>query len=152
MNDEYAILAAKTEYREAYNNANVDRLLAVFAPEFTDWSEGEPSFDGKDSQLALRLRTQKLFQIFKVQMQVTIIAVTVKGDFAYDCGSHNIRLTNKNTGETAETRYRYFETWKKQSGTWKIDCIITNKALPPRMLPEVNVPGAAVKTGSQANT
>src|SRR5260221_7888273 len=78
MNDEYAILAAKTEYREAYNNANVDRLLAVFAPEFTDWSEGEPSFDGKDSQLALRLRTEKLFQCFNVQMQVTIIAVIVK--------------------------------------------------------------------------
>jgi len=136
MNDEYAILAAKTEYREAYNNANVDRLLAVFAPEFTDWSEGEPSFDGKDSQLALRLRTEKLFQCFNVQMQVTIIAVIVKGDFAYDCGSHKIRLTNKNTGETAETRYRYFETWEKQSGTWKIDYIITNKALPPRMLPE----------------
>jgi len=38
MNDEFAILTAKTEYREAYNNANVDRLLAVSAPEFTGLS------------------------------------------------------------------------------------------------------------------
>ncbi|SRR5216684_8911770 len=151
MNDEYAISAAKTEYREAYNNADLDRLLSVFAPEFTDCSEGEPSFYGEESMLALRLRTQDMFRCFDVQMKVIIIAVVAKGDFAYDWGWHNVRLTNKTTGETTRTKYRYFETWKKQNGEWKIDYIITNKELPPRMLPEVAVPAAAINTESQTD-
>jgi len=67
---------------------------------------------------------------------VIIIDVVVKGDFAYDMGWHKMLLTNRSTGEATETKYRYFETWKKENGAWKIDYIITNRELPPRMLPE----------------
>src|SRR5215469_3327081 len=47
--DQYAISVAKTEYREAYNSGDVDRLLAVFAAQFTDCSDGEPSFYGNEA-------------------------------------------------------------------------------------------------------
>jgi ketosteroid isomerase-like protein len=134
--DQYAISVAKTEYREAYNTADVDRLLAVFACEFTDCSDGEPSFDGEEAVRALRLRTTELFRRFAVRIQVIIIEVVVAGDFAYDRGWHTIFLTNRDTGTATETKYRYFETWKKENGAWKIDYIITNRELPPRMLPE----------------
>jgi hypothetical protein len=36
----------------------------------------------------------------------------------------------------SDTKYRYFETWTKADGTWKINYIITNKEMPPKMLPE----------------
>jgi len=133
--DQYAISVAKTEYREAYNTADVDRLLAVFASEFTDCSDGEPSFYGEEAR-ALRLRATELFSHFAVRIQVIIINVVVKGDFAYDWGWHKILLTNRDTGRATETKYRYFETWKKENGVWKIDYIITNRELPPRMLPD----------------
>jgi hypothetical protein len=38
MSDLYQINVAKAEFREAYNSGNVDRLLALFADEFTDMS------------------------------------------------------------------------------------------------------------------
>src|SRR5258708_18296878 len=146
MNDAYAISATKTEYREAYNTADLDRLLSVFAPEFTDCSDGEPSFYGEEAMIALRIRAEELFRTFDLQLQVTIIEIVVKGDFAYDWGWHTVHLTNKNSGETSKTKYRYFETWKKENGEWKIDYIITNKELPPRILPENTGAPIAPKT------
>ena len=65
-----------------------------------------------------------------------IIEVVVAGDFAYDRGWHTMFLTNRATGEATKTKYRYFETWRKENGVWKIDYIITNRELAPRMLPE----------------
>ena len=131
-----AISQAKTEYREAYNTGDIDRLLAVFASGFTDCSDGEPSFYGEEARRALRLRSQELFRCYKVEIFVIIIDIIVKDDFAYDWGWHKVRLTDKTTGQTTDTKYRYFETWKKENGAWKIGYIITNKELPPRMLPE----------------
>jgi ketosteroid isomerase-like protein len=141
--DQYAISQAKTEYREAYNSGDVDRLLAVFAAGFTDCSEGEPSFYGDEAVRALRLRAQELFRRYKVEVGVIIINIVVKDDFAYDWGWHKVRLTDRNTAEVTDTKYRYFETWKKENGAWKIAYIITNKELPPRMLPEERTPAGA---------
>jgi ketosteroid isomerase-like protein len=134
--DQHKISVAKTEYREAYNTANVERLLSVFAPAFTDCTDGEPSFYGEEARRALGLRTEELFRRSSVNLFVIIIDIVVKDDFAYDWGWHKVRLTNKATGETVEIKYRYFETWTKQKDGWKIDYIITNKEQPPRMLPE----------------
>jgi ketosteroid isomerase-like protein len=134
--DQQKISVAKTEYREAYNTGNVERLLSVFAPAFTDCSDGEPSFYGEEARRALRLRTGELFRRYSVELSVIIIDIVVKDDFAYDWGWHKVRLTDKTTGETTETKHRYFETWTKEKDAWKIDYIITNKEQPPRMLPE----------------
>jgi ketosteroid isomerase-like protein len=134
--DQHKISVAKTEYREGYNTGDVERLLSVFASGFTDCSDGEPSFYGAEARRALRLRTDELFRRFSVEMFVIVIDIVVKGDFAYDWGWHKVRVTAKTTGETTETKYRYFETWTKEKGAWKIDYLITNKEHPPRMLPE----------------
>jgi ketosteroid isomerase-like protein len=135
QHDKTAILVAKTQYREAYNTADLDRLLNVFASEFTDCSDGEPSFYGEEAVRALRLRTQELFQRFRVEIVVIMVEITVKADFAYDWGWHKVRLIDKDTDSAADTKYRYFETWKKEEGTWKIAHIITNKEQSPRLLP-----------------
>ena len=59
MNDIYAINAAKTEFRDGYNTADVDRLLSVFADGFADLSAGVPSFFGDEAKSVLRSRTVK---------------------------------------------------------------------------------------------
>ncbi len=83
-------------------------------------------------------------------MVVIVIDVVVKGNFAYDRGWHKVRLISKDTGSIADTKYRYFQTWTKESGAWKIDYIITNKELPPRMLSEEDGDSiAAITTRSQ---
>ena len=49
MDDTYAINVAKTEFREGFNSGNPDRVLSVFAAEFTDNSARRPSRYGKDA-------------------------------------------------------------------------------------------------------
>ncbi len=75
MNDVYEINVAKTEFREAYNAGNVDRLLAVFADEFTDMSAGVPSFFGADAKSVFRSRMTKLLEQYQATLIVTIIAI-----------------------------------------------------------------------------
>lgn len=133
--DQHAISVAKTEYRESYNHGDVQRLLAVFAPGFTDWTDGEPSFYGAEANRALELRTAELFKRFKIELFVIIIDISIKGDVAFDWGWHKVRSTDRQTGEVTDTKYRYFETWTKVGGSWKINYIISNKELPPKMLP-----------------
>jgi ketosteroid isomerase-like protein len=134
--DRYAIAVAKTEYREAYNTADVNRLLSVFSPSFVDCSDGHPTFYGPEAAAALRLRLDDLFRDFAVEIQVVMVEIAVMGDFAYDWGWHKVRLTDKSTGEQTDTRYRYFETWKKENGDWKITYLMDNREHPARMLPE----------------
>ena len=88
MNSIYEINVAKTEFREAYNAGNVDRLLAVFADEFTDMSAGAPSFFGADARSVFRPRMTKLFEQYQTTLTVTVIAIRVFANTAFVYGWH----------------------------------------------------------------
>lgn len=137
MSDEDAISAAKTEFREAYNTGDVDRLLAVFGDAgFSDMSDGEPSFYGQEARQVLQHRMTRLFAEHEAEMAVIIINIDLCGNVGYDYGWHKLRLRSKRGGDWVETRQRYFEKWTKQpDGKWKITFLITNRDLPPAMPP-----------------
>ncbi len=135
MNDVYEINVAKTEFREAYNAGNVDRLLAVFADEFTDMSAGVPSFFGADAKSVFRSRMTKLLEQYQATLIVTIIAIRVLGDTAFDYGWHTLTLAPRDGGKPITSRRRYFESWQRNSsGEWKIDVYIDNMDVAPMML------------------
>jgi ketosteroid isomerase-like protein len=139
MNDVYQINVTKAEFREAYNSGSVDRLLAVFADEFTDMSAGVPSFFGADARSVFRSRLTKLFE-HQATITVTIIAIRVLGNTAFDYGWHTLILAARDGGESITTRQRYFEAWQKNSsGEWKIDLYIDNMDVAP-MMAEAEIP------------
>jgi ketosteroid isomerase-like protein len=78
MNHVYEINVAKSKFRDAYNAGNVDRLLAVFADEFTDMSAGAPSFFGADSKSVFRSRMTKLLDQYRATLIVTVVAIRVR--------------------------------------------------------------------------
>ena len=131
MDDTYGINVAKTEFREAYNSGDVDRLLAVFdSGGFTDMSEGRASKYGLEATATLRDQALDLFSQYSVKLTPIIIDIAVLGDTAYDYGWHEFILTPKNGGEPIRKRQRYFELWNKAaSGDWKIALQITNEDL-----------------------
>jgi ketosteroid isomerase-like protein len=127
MDDLYHINVAKAEFREAYNSGSVARLLAVFADEFTDMTAGAPSFFGADARSVFQSRMTKLFQQYQATVVVTIIAIRVFGNTAFDYCWHTLTLAPKDRGNPTTTRQRYFETWQKNSsGEWKIDFYLDN--------------------------
>ena len=140
MNYVYEINVAKAEFREAYNAGNVDRLLAVFADEFTDMSAGVPSFFGVGAKSVFRSRMTKLLQQYEATLIVTIIAIRVWGNTAFDYGWHTLTLVPRGGSEPITTRQRYFEVWQKNSlGQWKIDLFIDNMDVRP-MMPDAELP------------
>lgn len=140
MKSVYDINAAKAEFREAYNAGDAERLLAVFADEFTDMSEGVPSFFGANAKSVFRSRLANLFHHYQMTLIVTIIAIRVSGDTAFDYGWHNLVLVPRHGGEPITTRRRYFETWRRNfSGEWKIDLYIDNSDLAP-LMPDAELP------------
>jgi ketosteroid isomerase-like protein len=139
MNDVYEINVAKARLREAYNAGNVDLLLTAFADEFTDMSSGKPSFFGADAKSVFRMRMTSLFKQHQATLIVTIIAIRVFSNAAFDYGWHSLTLTPREGGDSTTTRKRYFETWQKtSSGEWKINLYIDNVDVAP-MMPDADI-------------
>lgn len=136
QDDKYSIAVAKSEYRNGYNEGNVDKVLSVFAPGFIDMSEGQPSYFGSDARKALEQRLEGLFRSYQVSIVPLIIDVVVNGDAGFDYGWHKVTLTPRGGGDELTYKARYFERWSRQpDGQWKIAFIITNRDEEPRMEP-----------------
>jgi ketosteroid isomerase-like protein len=128
MDDTYGINLAKTELREAYEAADVDRLIAVFSSVgFTDMSEGGPTKYGTEAISSFRKEASKLMADYNVALTLIINKIVVLENVAYDYGWHEFTLRPKNGGEPVRKRQRYFELWNKDAaGNWKIALHVNN--------------------------
>ena len=131
MDDVYAINVAKSNYREGFNTADVERVLSVFAPEFTDMSDSRPTRYRADAAAKLRRSLAQLFAEHEAELNVIINAISVFGNNAFDYGWHELTLTPRNGGEPVYRRTRYFELWSKQPNSdWKISRFMDNQDVP----------------------
>ena len=131
MDDVYAINVAKTEFREAYNTGNAERLLAILDSGLIDLSNGRCNGYGEGGRAALRSYLQDLFAKFDVRLVPVIIEIKVMGEVAVDYGWHELVLTPKSGGEPIRTRTRYVDLWKKnKTGDWKLTIFIDNADVP----------------------
>ena len=131
MDDVYAINVAKSNYREGFNTADVERVLSVFAPEFTDMSDSRPTRYRADAATKLRRSLAELFAEYEAKLTVIIIDISVFGSNAFDYGWHELTLTPRNGGEPVYRRTRYCELWSKQpNGDWRISRFMDNPDVP----------------------
>jgi ketosteroid isomerase-like protein len=154
MDDFYAINAAKTELREGYNTADVDRILSVFADAFTDMSDNLPSFyssSGRNTKTVLRARLEKLFREYAVEFAPIVIDIKVAGELAVEHGWHQMKLFPKVGGEEELRRTRYVEVWRRdpQLG-WRIVLFIDNRDQEPELMEEVLLQLAAASAPGSA--
>ena len=84
MDDTYAINVAKTECREGFNTGDADRVMSVFAPEFTDHSDGRPTRYGKDAPAKLRQYLKGLFAEYQANLNLITPAIVIFGNLAFD--------------------------------------------------------------------
>lgn len=119
-NVEHAIEVAKTEFRDAYNDADIPRLLDVLSNDFVDMSEGQPSLFGGEARDELQARLRQLFSTHWVKLQPIVIGVRGMGDWAFDYGWHKYILTPKSGGQTTVRRQRYLEIWQRRGGHWRL--------------------------------
>jgi len=128
VDDLYRINVAKTEFREAYNTSDVDRLVSLYDEDgFTDMShEGFTTYH-QDSVARVREIATALFAEYFVHVSMSVTAIVVQGDMAYDFGWHEFTLRSKNGGDPIRKRERYLELWRRKNGeSWKIALFISN--------------------------
>jgi len=131
MDDTYAINLAKSKYREGFETGDVERVLSVFAPEFTDMSDGRPSRYRADAALKLRSYLSEVFRDYRAHLKVIVNQIVVLGGTAYDYGWHELTLTPKVGGQPVHKRMRYLELWARSAeGEWRIAKYMDNADLP----------------------
>jgi len=128
MDELFAINAAKTEFRDAFNLGDVARLLAIADPDLVSFSDGQPSEFGRAGLDALENRLKNLFERFVAKLAVIVIEIRMKGDVAYDYGWHDLTLTPKGGGQPIRRRDRYVDIWRKSGdGNWKLWMYMDNQ-------------------------
>lgn len=128
MDDLYAINEAKTEYRDAFNLGDVQRILALADPELVGFCDGQPSEFCNGELDALEIRLRSLFERFIAKLAVIVVEIRIKGDVAYDYGWHDLTLTPKHGGKPIHRRERYVDIWRRnQEGSWKLWMYMDNQ-------------------------
>jgi ketosteroid isomerase-like protein len=128
MDDLYAINAAKSEFRDCFNFADVSRLLAIADPDLVNFSDGQPSEFGMSGLDTLKIRLESLFKGFTAKLVVIVIEIRLQGDVAYDYGWHELTLTSKDGGQPVRHRDRYVDIWRRnKEGKWKLWMFMDNQ-------------------------
>ena len=131
MDDVYAINVAKSQFRDGFNTGDPKLVLSIFAPTFTDMSDGRPSRYGADAGVKLSAYLADLFTRYDTKINVIIIAIRIQGNTAVDHGWHELTLTPKGDGEVIYRRTRYLDVWTRQAtGEWRISLYMDNADLP----------------------
>jgi ketosteroid isomerase-like protein len=133
MDDLYRINSAKTEFREAFNTGDPERLIALLDPAFVYMSEGVPTANGTDAADAIRAQFQELTGRYYVQLVPIIIEIRIQDSVAWDYGWQTWRKTPRDGSTQVTVKDRYANVWRKnERGEWKLWMYMSN-GLPSQM-------------------
>lgn len=126
-NDQRKIDEAIHEFIHAYNAGDVERLLRVYAADFVDMSEGEPTLQGEQAHRDTAARLRDTFAKFNGNLTVHMDESKVLGDWAFDRGTLRVELRPKGRGEAVVVERRFVEIWRRETdGQWKVAWAMDN--------------------------
>jgi ketosteroid isomerase-like protein len=133
MDDIYAINFAETEFREAFNLGNPERLIALLDPAFVYMPDGVPTANGTGAADAIRVQFRELTAYYHVQLVPIIIEIRIQDSVAWDYGWRTWRKTPRDGSSQVIVKDRYVNVWRKnERGEWKLWMYMSN-GLPSQM-------------------
>jgi ketosteroid isomerase-like protein len=127
MDDLYAINFAKTEFREAFNTGDSERLIALLDLAFVYMAEGRVLTVGTDAAQAIRVEFQELTARYFLQLTLIIIEIRIQENVAFDYGLQLWRKMPRDGSPQVTARDRYVDLWRKnERGEWKLWMYTTN--------------------------
>lgn len=122
-----------SEWEEAANRADVERLVGIYAPDAVILPPGGPVIQGSET---IRELFRQEFESFDTKLAFTTQAIEVDGDMAFRRGRYVWRGTPRLSGQAVETTNKFLEVWRRQpDGSWRIAVDMWNPSEP--------VPGGA---------
>ena len=131
MDDLYAINFAKTEFREAFNTADPERLIALLDPECVYMPDGLCLAMGADAADAIRVQFRELTEHYDVQLLPIIIEIRIQDSVACDYGLHVWKKTPRDGSPQVTRKDRYVDIWRKnEKGVWRLWMYMNNSDVP----------------------
>jgi ketosteroid isomerase-like protein len=126
MDDLYAVNSGKTEFREAFNTGDPERLIALLDPAFVYMPDGVPTVNGTGAADVIRAQFRELTAYY-VQLIPIIIEIRIQGSVAWDYGWQTWRKTPRDGGSEVTLKDRYVNVWRKnERGEWKLWLYMSN--------------------------
>ena len=113
MDDLYAINFGKTEFREAFNIGDPERVIALLDPEFVYMPDGLTRTMGTGAVDAIRAQFRELTTHYYVQLVPIIIEILIQDGVAWDYGCQTWRKTPRDGGSQVTVKDRYVNVWRK---------------------------------------
>jgi ketosteroid isomerase-like protein len=127
--DQKKIRRAIDKFVTAYNAADVDRLVTVYAADFIDMSEAEPTLRGAEARQDTVVRLRDTFAKFTGQLTVEVDEIETMGDWAFDRGTIRIELRSRTGGPPVLVERRFLEIWRRETdGVWRVTRAMDNSA------------------------
>lgn len=134
MDDLYAINFAKTEFREAFNTSDPERLITLLDPEFVYTPDGLVQTMGTCAADTIRAQFRELKERYDVQLQPIVIEIRIQGSVAHDYGWHIWKKTLRDGSPQIIVKDRYVDIWRKnEKGEWKLWMYMSNSDVPMQM-------------------
>lgn len=133
MDDLYTINFAKTEFREAFNTGDPERLIALLGPAFVYMADAVPTANGTDVADVIRVQFRELTNHYYVQVVPVVVEIRIHDSVAWDYGWQTWRKTPRGGGSQVTVKDRYVNVWRKNEGSeWKLWMYMSN-GLPSQM-------------------
>jgi len=108
-----AILAADERWIEAFNRADVDALVALYAPDVVVMPPDRPDLHGR-AAVADWLR--EFFAEQRATQTLVNDEVVVAGDWAFLRGHFELTIAAREGGRPARVRGKHLVVWRRDSG------------------------------------
>jgi len=116
MDDRRAIETAISRFVAAYNNGDVDDVLAYYSEDLIKIRQGALP----EARPEVGRRLFDLFGKFVSRVDVVTDEICVSGGIAFTRGSFRVTLTPRSGGEAQTVERRYLEIWRKEEGRWLV--------------------------------
>ena len=132
MDDLYAINFGKTEFREAFNTSDPERVIALLDPEFVYMPDGLSQTMGTGAVETIRAQFRELTARYNVQLLPIIIEIRIQDSVAWDYGWQTWRKSPRDGGSEVTVKDRYVNVWRKnERGEWKLWMYMSNSLPEP---------------------
>ena len=116
-------VAAAMALEQAYQDEDLEKVIAFYADDATSFAPGFPADAGKE---AIKMAYQGFFDAYDIQRDFQLASVDMAGDFATRTGEWTQVLTPVDGGEPITEVGRCVIAFKQVDGEWKVAWEIWN--------------------------
>jgi ketosteroid isomerase-like protein len=125
--DAAAIAKAIGAFKDAYNQGDLEKTMAVFGDDLVYIGAGAPTRSGKEALASWRASLQDTFARYDRALDIVSEEIKVSGDMGIERGYVDLVLTPKAGGAPLTEKHRFLDVWEKQRGRWKLVVGMNNK-------------------------